>query len=180
MAVLMAPPPNCGTPAAGRAAPAVPVQSRPPANFRSVGPLHMSLILATRLFVSTLGSITVVAPTCRATARRVAIGSTAIICDAPLIRAPCTALRPSGPQPRTTTSDAGSTGATPNVVPNPQAPTHPSIDSSTGDTLLVNTGMQYHSYGIISSPNPPSLFHWSTSVPSERVPIGSRGLFWPG
>src|SRR5690349_8876459 len=137
---------------------AVGVQSRPPPNFRFEGHLQRSRTLATRFVPSTFGSSVSVAPSFNASSRRALMGSIAMICDAPLMRAPWTALRPTGPQPSTTTSAAGSIGATPNVVPSPQAPTQPSIDSSTADTVLtIGTGMQYHSYGIISSAKPPSL-----------------------
>ena len=60
---------------------------------------------------STLGSSTCVAPTFSATSRRTLIGSMAMIVDAPAMRAPCTALRPSGPQPTTATIDPGATVA---------------------------------------------------------------------
>ena len=64
-----------------------------------------------------------------------------MIWAAPWMRAPCTALNPSGPHPSTTTSEPASTRAFVIVAARPTMPTSASTDSSTDDTGLT-TGTQ--------------------------------------
>ena len=101
----------------------------------------MFLILVTSAQLrSTLGSSTAVAPTFMASSRRVFTGSTPMTCAAPMIRAPCTALRPTGPSPKTATFDPGSTGDSVIVMPRPQPPTQCSMARSI-EGAVVKTGM---------------------------------------
>ena len=76
-----------------------PAGLRPPDHRRSVGPVAIARTRCDQPSPSTLGSSTWVAPTFSATSRRALIGSIAMIVEAPAMRAPCTALSPSGPQP---------------------------------------------------------------------------------
>ena len=114
---------------------------RPPANRRSTGPEHSSRTLVTRLSPSIFGSKAIEAPSSSASSRRARIGSTAMICDAPLIRAPCIALNPHGPHPSTATSEPGSTGAMPKTVPSPNAPAHRYTVPLVGDHQLAQAAL---------------------------------------
>src|SRR5258705_13923851 len=90
--------------------------------------------------------------------------------DAPFPFAPITADRPTGPAPKITTSDPGSTGAFVMVIPRPQPPTHVSIAISTADTA-VKTGVTYSSFVIISSDIAP--VHENTGMPSAIVHVAA-------
>ena len=85
-----------------------------------------------------------VAPSFFARSRRAAIGSTQMIVDAPMMRAPWTALRPTGPAPITTTLSPKATGTNVVTAPRPVAPTQPSTASSAPDAF-VSAGTQYQS-----------------------------------
>ena len=85
-----------------------------------------------------------VAPSFSASSRRAAIGSTQMIGEAPMIRAPCTALSPIGPAPMTTTLSPNDTGTNVVTAPSPVAPTQPSTASSAPDAV-VSAGTQYQS-----------------------------------
>ena len=91
-----------------------------------------------------------------------------MIRDAPLTLAPITDERPTGPAPKITTSDPGSTGAFVMVIPRPQPPTHVSIAISTAETS-VKTGVTYSSFVIISSDIAP--VYENTGVPSAIVHV---------
>src|SRR2546430_14224999 len=98
-----------------------------------------------------------------------------MIREAPFTLAPITADNPTGPAPKITTSDPGSTGAFVMVMPRPQPPTHVSIAISTGDTS-VKTGVTYSSFVIISSDMAP--VYENTGVPSAIVHV-APGLAAP-
>ena len=63
-----------------------------------------------------------------------------MICDAPEIRAPCTAERPIPPQPIITTDEPGLTLARLNTAPKPVTtaqPTNDAISSGTSSRILI-------------------------------------------
>ena len=73
------------------------------------------------------------------------------------MRAPCTALRPSGPQPSTATIDAGSTIASPGdaVAPRPATATQLHAIPTSVALALVKIGTTHSSNVTISSARPP-------------------------
>ena len=92
-----------------------------------------------------------------ASSRRILIGSMAMIVDAPAIRAPCTALSPSGPQPTTATADPGATTASvPDVVaPSPATLTQLRTIPRSTAVAFVTTGHDPLLGVIINSARPP-------------------------
>jgi hypothetical protein len=104
------------------------------------------------------------------------MGSMAMIVDAPAMRAPCTALRPSGPHPTTATADADSTGARLGdvVAPRPATVTQLQTMPSSTVSAFVNIGTIHSSVVTISSASPPMCEFSKTGVPSLISAIAIR------
>ena len=81
-----------------------------------------------------------VAPSWRARSALSGAGSTAMICPAPAIRAPCTAASPTPPSPNTTTDSPGRTFAALRTAPTPVSTAQPSSAAS----LERDVGGQRH------------------------------------
>ncbi len=77
--------------------------------------------------------------------------------DAPPMRAPCTALSPSGPQPTTATADPGASVANVPEVVAPRPATLTQLHTMPRSTLLAfeTTGTIHSSHVTISSLRPP-------------------------
>ena len=147
-----------------------PVPERPPASRRSDGPLHSSRTCSTSLSPSAFGSSVTVAPSFAARSRRARIGSIPTICVAPLIRAPCTIDRPSGPSPSTATSAPGNIWIRFIVAARPVPVVSASI-ASWAAGRSVKTGTQYSSGTVASSAVPPSPAIGNAGVPSGMVAV---------
>ena len=91
--------------------------------------------------------------------------STAMICDAPAIRAPCTALSPTPPTPVTTTVAPTGTRAVLNTAPNPVATPQPTMDAS-WRSMSASIFTTACSCTSIISEKALSWPYWITGVPS--------------
>ena len=96
-----------------------------------------------------------------------------MICAAPWMRAPWTALKPRGPAPSTRTSVPASTGIRRIANPRPHDITHDSNESSAAGTLLT-MGTVCSSQATIISAKPPSVPF--TGMPSVVSATGNTGL----
>ena len=104
------------------------------------------------------------------------MGSIAMMVDAPAMRAPCTALKPSGPHPTTATVDPGSSVASvPEVVaPRPATLTQLHTMPRSATLALDTTGTTHSSSVTMSSARPPMCEFEYTGVPSRRSATGTR------
>ena len=87
------------------------------------------------------GGSTSVAPSARASSHRDSAGSTATIGSAPASRAPCSALSPTPPSPKTTTDSPGRTRAELSTAPTPVSTAQPS-SAAWAIGRSAGTGMQ--------------------------------------
>ena len=116
------------------------------------------------------------APTRIATSRRARMGSIAMMAEAPAIRAPCTALRPRGPQPTTATVAPGwmVISVCDTVAPKPATLTQLQTISRSTTGAFVKMGTIHSSKVTINSASPPICEFSYTGVPSAMSAIGTR------
>ncbi len=94
-----------------------------------------------------------------------------MIREAPEMRAPCTTLRPTPPQPMTATVSVGRTPATLNAAPRPVTTAQPRIAARCAG-MSFGTGTTARSSSSIRSASAPMLAIVVTARPSA---IDSRG-----
>lgn len=123
---------------------------------------------------STLGSSAMVAPSVSASSRRYRMGSIAITWPAPMTRPAWMAPSPTGPAPKTATSEPGSKTIRACPAANPDASWSPSNVSSAA-VRSVKTGTQYSSNAVMISLIPPMPARAWTRVPSCICANGGNG-----
>ena len=146
----MARPPVASASKAWRTTSALPTDSIA----RSTPPSVSSWIAATGS--PSIGDTPSVAPSRRASASRAGFGSTAMIRDAPAIRAPCTADSPTPPQPKTATLSPQRAPPVMTAAPKPVVTPQPTLHADRNERSS-QTGIAVRSFTTTNSESPDTL-----------------------